>query len=53
MNRDRFRNVSVPKALVEQIEPIIFEGTYGYTSIANFIQDAIRRRLEEIKKVRT
>ncbi len=35
---------------MEEIESIIEKGTRGYTSIAEFVKDAVRRRLEELEK---
>lgn len=45
-----YRHVSLPEDLVRRIERIIKKEKYGYQSIAEFVKDAIRRRLEEIEK---
>jgi Arc/MetJ-type ribon-helix-helix transcriptional regulator len=41
-----YRNISLPSALVEEIEEII--ESKKYSSIAEFVKDAIRRRLDEL-----
>jgi len=51
MGRRSWRRVSLRAELVEKIERIIeSRPDLGYTSIADFIADAVRRRLEEISK---
>ena len=45
-----YRHVSLPEDLVRRIEKIIEKEKYGYQSIAEFVKDAIRRRLEELEK---
>ena len=45
-----YRHVSLPEDLVKRIEEIIKNEKYGYQSIAEFVKDAIRRRLEELEK---
>jgi len=51
MGRRNWRKVSVRAELVEKIEKLIeTRPDLGYTSIADFVADAIRRRLEEVSK---
>jgi metal-responsive CopG/Arc/MetJ family transcriptional regulator len=48
---ERWRRISVRSDLVQLIEEIIRERSeLGYSSIADFITDAVRRRVEEIMK---
>ncbi len=47
----RYRTVKLPEELVNEIERIIKKHKrYGYRSIAEFVAEAIRRRIEEIEK---
>ena len=50
--KDSYRTIRLPKELVEEIEEIIRDKSLGYTSKADFVKDAVRRRIEEIKKAR-
>jgi len=45
-----YRTIRLPKELVEEIEELIKDKSLGYTSRADFVKDAVRRRIEEIKK---
>ncbi|MEM2364262.1 MAG: ribbon-helix-helix domain-containing protein [Candidatus Bathyarchaeia archaeon] len=47
-----YLTVSIPRELIEEIDRAISVGKYGYDSRAEFIKDAIRRRLEELKPLR-
>ena len=47
---DKYRTIRLPKELVEEIEELIKDKTLGYTSKADFVKDAVRRRIEEIKR---
>jgi metal-responsive CopG/Arc/MetJ family transcriptional regulator len=42
--------VEIPIELVKEVDRIISTRTHGYTSKEEFIKDAIRRRLDELKK---
>ena len=44
----RYRYVSIPTELIEQVEKIVDFKKFGYRSIAEFVVDATRRRLEDI-----
>jgi len=47
----RWRRVSLRTELIEKIERIIEQRPdLGYTSVADFIADAVRRRLDEISR---
>jgi metal-responsive CopG/Arc/MetJ family transcriptional regulator len=48
--RGDFSTVSLPRNLIEEIDRIVELRLYGYDSRAEFIKDAIRRRLDELKK---
>lgn len=46
-----YRTVKVPEDLIQNIkETISKEKDLGYRSVSEFVIDAARRRLEEIKK---
>ncbi|MFW9971915.1 MAG: hypothetical protein ACFFDF_17130 [Candidatus Odinarchaeota archaeon] len=48
-----YRTVKVPEDLFESILSYIEENTvFGYRSPAEFVIDASRRRLEELKKLK-
>ena len=43
--------VGLPENLYIQVEEIAKTGKHGYTSVSEFVKDAVRRRLEEIVKL--
>jgi len=46
-----YRKVSIPDEFWKRIEKIVTKyPEYGYSSVAEFVKDAVRRRLEEIEK---
>jgi len=46
-----YRGVNLPEEMVEEIERLIKRRKdLGYQSIAEFVKEAVRKRLEEIKK---
>lgn len=52
MVRKNYRSVKIPEELVVEIENIIkTRGELSYKSKSEFVKDAVRRRLEEIKKI--
>jgi len=44
-----YRRVSLPSELIEKIEDMVKSGKYGYKSIAEFVKEACRKRLEELQ----
>ena len=46
---DKFVSVSIPTEIIEQIDRVIDSRKPGYESRPEFIKDAVRRRLEEMK----
>jgi len=45
-----YRKISIKKELADAVEKLIgVNQEYGYRSIAAFLEDAARRRIEEIK----
>ena len=44
----RYVSISIPIRLVRHIAKVIEAGVYGYTSVGEFVRDAVRRRLEEL-----
>jgi Arc/MetJ-type ribon-helix-helix transcriptional regulator len=43
--------IGLPEELYLEVERIVNAGKYGYTSVSEFVKDAVRRRLEEIIKL--
>jgi hypothetical protein len=48
----RFRGTNIKKQLIDAVEQFIREHPEaGYKTIAEFVHDAIRRRIEDVKKI--
>lgn len=47
-NNDDYSTLKIPKALADEIDEIIRNGTLGYRSRAELVTEAIRRRIEEL-----
>ena len=45
----KYKGVSLPAGMVEDVEKMI--GSCGYVSVSDFVKDAVRRRLEELRIV--
>ena len=45
-------NIKIPEELADDVDKVIRERTLGYRSRAEFIAEATRQRLIEIKKVK-
>ncbi len=43
-----YRHVKVPETLLRMVDGVVEAGTWGYRSPAEFVVEAIRRRLEEL-----
>mgnify|MGYP000586632945 FL=1 len=51
MPRAVYKTISIPEEMFNEIERVIkVRQDLGYQTVTEFIKDAIRRRLEEIKK---
>ncbi len=50
MVRKSYVNISIPKSLVDEIDKLVIKKTKGYISRAEFVKDAIRNLLKEMKK---
>jgi metal-responsive CopG/Arc/MetJ family transcriptional regulator len=48
-NQENYVTLKVPKALADEIDQIIESGTLGYRSRAEMVNDAVRRRLEQLR----
>ena len=46
----KYRTVGIPEELFKECEAVVKSGKLGYSSVSEFVKDAVRRRLEEIKK---
>ena len=44
----RWTTVRIPQELVDLVKQVVDEGRYGYTSVADFVVDAVRKRLREL-----
>jgi metal-responsive CopG/Arc/MetJ family transcriptional regulator len=44
-----WKTIALPEELVEKIDKIVTEEKHGYRSRNEFVTDAVRRRLEELK----
>jgi len=42
--------IGLPEELYLKAETIVKTGKYGYSSISEFVKDAVRRRLEEVSR---
>lgn len=47
----RFVSVSIPVEIIAQIDKVVESKKHGYESRPEFIKDAVRRRLEEMKSL--
>ena len=48
-NNEDYVTLKVPKALADEIDQMIESRTLGYRSRAEMVNDAIRRRIEQIQ----
>jgi len=44
----RYHTINLPISLAEKIEEVIASRRHGYTSIPEFVKDAVRRYLREL-----
>jgi len=51
LNRKGYTTIALPNALLEQVELVIKEKTNGYVSKPEFIKEAIRNKLNEMKEI--
>jgi Arc/MetJ-type ribon-helix-helix transcriptional regulator len=51
MPRKRYRTIAIPEELYEKCEKIVKEGNLGYSSVSEFVKEAIRKRLEELNAI--
>jgi metal-responsive CopG/Arc/MetJ family transcriptional regulator len=47
-DNDNYVTIKVPKALADEIDQLIEHGIMGYRSRAEMVNDAIRRRIEQL-----
>jgi len=47
--RGVFISVSIPETLIQEIDKILAKEKLGYESRPEFIKEAVRKRLEELK----
>jgi Arc/MetJ-type ribon-helix-helix transcriptional regulator len=49
--KSEYVTVRLPKELVDEIDHIVSSGLRGYKSRAEFIKEAVRVKLDEIKRL--
>jgi Arc/MetJ-type ribon-helix-helix transcriptional regulator len=50
MPKTSYRSLRIPETLVSRIEKVIEDEELGYSSISEFVKDAVRRGQEEIAR---
>ena len=51
-NQDQFRRVAIRRALIDAVEDFVEKNPEtGYKSVADFVQEAVRLRIQEIRKL--
>jgi Arc/MetJ-type ribon-helix-helix transcriptional regulator len=50
--RYTYHTVNLPESMVKTIEEVIESGKHGYTSIPDFVKEAVRRYLRELDYLR-
>jgi len=51
MPSGKYKQLSIETLFYQQIEDFVRNEKYGYTSVPEFVRDAVRRRMEELKKI--
>jgi len=46
-----YTNVSIPNELADEIKKIVQSRKYGYSSISEFVKEAVRMHLLQVKKI--
>jgi metal-responsive CopG/Arc/MetJ family transcriptional regulator len=49
MNNEDYVTLKIPRALADEIDQMIESKTLGYRSRAEFVSEAIRRRIEQMQ----
>lgn len=44
----KWSSVRIPEELYELIKKVVAEGKHGYTSVSDFVTDAVRQRLRDL-----
>ncbi len=47
-SKHKYHTLNVPRILAEKIEVVLASGKHGYTSVPDFVKEAIRRYLREL-----
>ena len=47
----KWGGVSLPKELIKEVREVVEKRTRGYTSISEFIKEAVREKLDKIKEL--
>ncbi|MFX0197152.1 MAG: hypothetical protein ACFFCW_13590 [Candidatus Hodarchaeota archaeon] len=51
-NQNKWARVRISRALLDQIKAVVKDESYGYMSLREFVTDAVRLRLLELKKLK-
>jgi Arc/MetJ-type ribon-helix-helix transcriptional regulator len=46
-----YTNISIPNELADEIKKIVQSRKYGYSSISEFVKEAVRMHLLQVKKI--
>ncbi len=47
-----YANISVPEELLKEVEKVVNEKILGYRSPSEFVIEAVRKRVEEIERLK-
>ena len=50
MGDDKWTNIPLPKELVNRVKEVLESGGLGYSSVSEFVREAVRIRISEIEK---
>mgnify|MGYP000450992180 CR=1 FL=1 len=48
--RKQYRGVQIPESLAQKVDRFVKGEAYGYRTFAEFVIDAVRRRVEELER---
>jgi len=52
MNQKRYNTIRLPRELIDEIDKIVSRRFCGYTSRAEFVKEAVRQHILEVRKKR-
>jgi len=51
-SRDEWTYINMPKELAAEVDKLVDARKHGYRSRSDFVSDAVRRRLDELKPLK-